>query len=255
MTYALSDSLTMLRRNLLHVKRYPIVLFVVAIPIVLLLLFVYVFGNTLGTGLPAGGGRAAYADYIAPGILLFTIVGGAQTTAIGIAMDMTEGIVARFKTMDIWRPAVLAGHVLGSLVQTVASILGVLVVALLVGFSPEAGFVDWLGAFGLMLLLAFALTWLSVALGLVAKTVESASNLPMFLMLLPFLSSGFVPTEGMPPGLRWFAENQPFTPITETLRALLTDAPVDGSQALAALLWCAAITAGSYIWALRRYNR
>jgi ABC-2 type transport system permease protein len=255
MTYAISDSLTMLRRNLLHVKRYPIVLFVVAIPVVLLLLFVFAFGNTLGAGLPGGGGRAAYADYIAPGILLFTIVGGAQTTAIGVAMDMTEGIVARFKTMAIWRPAVLAGHVLGSLVQTLLSILGVLAVALLVGFSPEASLLDWLGAFGLMLLLAFALTWLSVALGLVAKNVETASNTPMFLMLLPFLGSGFVPTDSMPAGLRWFAENQPFTPINESLRALLTDAPVDGSDAAAALLWCAAITAGSYVWALRRYNR
>jgi ABC-2 type transport system permease protein len=255
MTYALTDSLTMLRRNLLHVKRYPIALFVLAIPVVQLLLFVYVFGNTLGTGLECGGGRAAYADYIAPGILLFTIVGGAQTTAIGMAMDMTEGIVARFKTMAIWRPAVLAGHVLGSLVQTMASIVLVLAVALLVGFSPEASLPDWLGAFGLRFFLAFALTWLSVALGLVAKTVESASNLPMFLLLLPFLGSGFVPTDSMPAGLRWFAENQPFTPINVTLRALLTDAPVDGADSLAAVLWCAAITAGSYAWALRRYNR
>jgi len=254
MTYALTDSLTMLRRNLLHVKRYPIVLFVVAIPIVLLLLFVYVFGSTLGTGLPGGGGRAAYADYIAPGILLFTIVGGAQTTAIGIAMDMTEGIVARFKTMDIWRPAVLAGHVLGSLVQTLLSRVGVLVVALLVGFTPEASFADWLGAFGLMLFLAFALTWLSVALGLIAKTVESASNLPMFLMLLPFLGSGFVPTDSMPAGLAWFAEHQPFTPINETLRGLLLGTHV-GDDWIAALLWCTAITVFGYVWSLRLYAR
>lgn len=256
MTYALTDSMTMLRRNLLHVKRYPIVLFVLGMPVVLLLLFVYVFGNTLGTGLQeGGGGRAAYADYIAPGILLFTIVGGAQTTAIGIAMDMTEGIIARFKTMAIWRPAVLAGHVLGSLAQTVVSLALVLLAALLVGFTPAASLGNWLAAAGLMLYLAFALTWLSVALGLVATTVESASNLPMFLLLLPFLGSGFVPTDSMPAGLRWFAENQPFTPINETLRALLTDAPIERADAIAALAWCTAITAAGYVWALRRYNR
>jgi ABC-2 type transport system permease protein len=255
MTYALTDSFTMLRRNLLHVRRYPIVLFSAGIPIVLLLLFVFVFGDTLGAGLEAGGGRDAYADYITPGILLFTVIGGAQLVPISVAMDMTEGIVARFKTMDIWRPAVLAGHVLSSLIQTLLSIVGVLAVALLVGFRPDASFSDWLAAFGLMLLLAFALTWLCVAFGLVTKSVEAASNLPMFLLLFPFLGSGFVPTDSMPAGLRWFAEHQPFTPINETLRALLTDGPVNSSDAIAAVAWCVAITLVGYVWSLRLYNR
>jgi ABC-2 type transport system permease protein len=252
----MTDTLTLVRRQLVHMKRYPLTLFTAGIPVVLLLLFVFVFGNTLGDGLPApGGGRAAYADYIAPGILLFTVVSGAQITAISVAMDMTEGIVARLKTMAIWRPAVLASHVLSSVAQTLLSLLAVLIAALLVGFSPSASAVEWLAALALMLGLALALTWLSVALGLVAKSVESASNLPMFLMLLPFLGSGFVPTDSMPAGLRWFADNQPFTPINETLRGLLTQAPVSSADALAAVIWCAALTAAGFPWAMRLYNR
>jgi ABC-2 type transport system permease protein len=187
-------------------------------------------------------------------MLLFTIVGGAQLTAITVSMDMTEGIVARFKTMAVWRGAVLAGHVIGSMIQTLLAMVLVVAVALAVGFSPHASVPEWLAAIGLVVFLTFALTWLSVALGLVAKSVESASNLPMFLMLLPFLGSGFVPTDSMPAGLRWFADHQPFTPINEALRALLAGTHV-GSDGIVALAWCAVITAASYAWALRLYNR
>jgi ABC-2 type transport system permease protein len=257
MTYALSDSRTMLRRNLRRMRRNPgLTLFVAGIPIVLLLLFVYVFGGTLGAGLPgaAGNDRSAYADYLAPGMVLFTIVGGAQLTAIAVSMDMTEGIVARFKTMAVWRGAVLAGHVIGSMIQTLLAMALVLAVALAIGFRPHASALEWLAAGGLVVLITFALTWLSVALGLVAKSVESASNLPMFLFLLPFLGSGFVPTDSMPAGLSWFADHQPFTPINETLRALLEGTSA-GSDGLVALAWCAAITAASYASAMRLYNR
>jgi ABC-2 type transport system permease protein len=254
MTYALTDSRTMLRRNLRRMRRNPgLTLFVAGIPIVLLLLFVYVFGGTLGAGL-SGGSRSDYAGYLAPGMLLFTIVGGAQLTAIAVSMDMTEGIVARFKTMAVWRGAVLAGHVIGSMIQTLLAMVLVLAVAIAVGFRPHASVPEWLAAIGLVVFLTFALTWLSVALGLVAKSVESASNLPMFLMLLPFLGSGFVPTDSMPAGLRWFADHQPFTPINEALRALLAGTHV-GSDAIVALAWCAIITAAGYAWALKLYNR
>jgi ABC-2 type transport system permease protein len=244
----------MLRRNLRRMRRNPgLTLFVAGIPIVLLLLFVYVFGGTLGAGL-SGGSRSDYAGYLAPGMLLFTIVGGAQLTAIAVSMDMTEGIVARFKTMAVWRGAVLAGHVIGSMIQTLLAMVLVLAVAIAVGFRPHASAPGWLAAAGLVVFLTFALTWLSVALGLVAKSVESASNLPMFLMLLPFLGSGFVPTDSMPAGLRWFADHQPFTPINEALRAMLAGTHV-GSDGIVALAWCAIITAGSYAWALKLYNR
>jgi ABC-2 type transport system permease protein len=255
--YALTDSTTMLRRNLRRMRRNPgLTLFVAGIPLVILLLFVYVFGGTLGAGLPGatGSDRGAYADYLAPGILLFTVVGGAQMTAIGIAMDMTEGIIARFKTMAVWRGSVLAGHVIANLLQTLLAVVLVLAVALAIGFRPHASVLDWLAAAGLLAFVTLALTWLSVALGLVAKTVETASNLPMFLTLLPFFGSGFVPTDSMPAGLRWFAEHQPLTPINETLRGLLLGTHI-GSDGIVALAWCAVITAASSAWALDLYAR
>jgi ABC-2 type transport system permease protein len=246
------DSNTMLRRNLRHMQRYPALTFMLAgMPVIFLLLFVFVFGGTLGAGL--GGGRAEYLAYVVPGILLMTIGGAAAGTSISVATDMTEGIVARFRTMAIARASVLTGHVLGSIVQTFISLLIVLAVALAVGFRPTAGPLGWLGVAGVLAMASFAITWLATALGLVAKTVEEASNTPMPLSLLPFLGSGFVPTDSMPTGLRQFAEYQPFTPIMESLRALLTGAPV-GNHIWWATAWCAAIALAGYLWARKRYN-
>jgi ABC-2 type transport system permease protein len=254
-TYALRDSTTMLRRNLRHLQRYPgLSLFPILGPVVFLLLFVYVFGGTLGNGITTGGGRNAYVNFLTPGMLLFAVVGAANTTAISVAKDMTEGIIARFKTMRIWRPAVLTGHVLGSLILTLISLAVVIAVALLIGYHASASPLRWMAALGLLLLLAIALTWLTVALGLNAKSVETASNTPMFLILLPFLGSGFVPVASMPAGLRWFAENQPVTPITDTVRRLLANQHVGGA-AITAIVWCLAITAAAYLWARYLYNR
>jgi ABC-2 type transport system permease protein len=264
-TYVLADSATMLRRNVLHLRRYPsLTLLVIGLPLVFLLLFVYVFGGTLGSGLgaathtagahTAGGGRAAYANYVAPAIILLTAAAVAQGTAISVAADMTQGIIARFRTMAIAPSSVLTGHVLGSLIQAVASMAVVTGIAIAVGFRPTATPLEWLAAAGLLLLVALAFTWLTVALGLVAKSVETASNTPMFLLLLPFLGSGFVPVRSMPAGLRWFADYQPFTPITETLRGLLLGTGI-GHQAWLALARCLAIIIASYLWARARYRR
>ena len=185
-THALRDSSTMLRRNLRHLQRYPgLSLFPILGPVVFLLLFVYVFGGTLGNGITTGGGRGAYVNFLTPGILLFTVLGAANTTAISVAKDMTEGIIARFKTMRIWRPAVLTGHVLGSLILTLISLAVVIAVALLIGYHASVSPLRWLAALGLLVLLAIALIWLCVAFGLYAKSVETASNMPMFLILLP----------------------------------------------------------------------
>jgi ABC-2 type transport system permease protein len=256
MTYVLSDSLTMLRRNLRRTLRYPVGPSVtIAMPIVLMLLFVVVFGQTMGAGLPgAGGGRDEYLDYVIPGILLIGAAGAAQAVAISVAMDMTEGIVARFRTMNIARVSVLTGHVLGNLIQTMAAMVIVVVFALLMGFDPTAGPLEWLGAFGLLAAISFALIWLSVALGMVTKSVEAASNLPMPLVLLPFLGSGFVPTDSMPEGMRWFAEHQPFTPMMDTLRGLLMGTPI-GSSGIVALAWCAGMALAGYLWARDLYER
>ncbi len=252
----LSDSATMLRRNLRRAVRYPgLTLVVAALPIVFLLLFVYVFGGTLGAGLggPAGG-RAEYVTYVVPGILVLAITGGAQGTAIGVAMDMTEGIIARFRTMSIARASVLTGHVVGAVIQTLVGLALVVAVALLVGFRPDASAVEWVAAAGVLAMTSFALSWLSVAMGLATKTVEGASNLPMPLMLLPFFGSGFVPVDSMPGWLRWFAEHQPVTPIVETLRGLLTGTAI-GSSAAAAVAWCAGIALVGHLWARANYER
>jgi ABC-2 type transport system permease protein len=258
---ALADSATMLRRSLRRMRRYPsLTLFVAGIPVVLMLLFVYVFGSTLGAGLggqpSAGvvGDRAAYTAYVMPAILIIAVAGAGQGTAISVAMDMTQGIIARFRTMAIARSAVLAGHVLGAVLQSVMATAIVVLVALLVGFRPSTGPDAWLAALGLLTLTAAAISCLSVALGLAANSVETASNSPMILTLLPFLSSGFVPASSMPGPLAWFAERQPFTPITETLRGLLTGSTI-GDSGPVAVAWCLGITVLGFAWALRLYER
>ncbi|MFE2754327.1 ABC transporter permease [Actinosynnema sp. NPDC059335] len=255
-SHALADSATMVRRQLRHLLRYPtLVLTAAGVPVVFLLLFVYVLGGILGAGLGgASGGRDAYVDYVVPGVILMTAATAAQGTAISVAIDMTEGVVARFRTMAIARVSVLTGHVVGSLVQTLLSIAAVVGVALLVGFEPTAGPGGWLGAVGLLVLIVLALTWLSVALAMVAKTVAGASTMLTPLMVLPMVGSGFAPTDSMPAGLRWFAEYQPFTPFIETLRGLLSGTPI-GHSAILAVGWCALITVGGYLWARRLYNR
>ncbi|MEU8205903.1 ABC transporter permease [Streptosporangium sp. NPDC049046] len=256
MSHALTDSATMLRRNLRRMVRYPsMTLQLIGMPIVFLLLFVYVFGGTLGAGIGGvTGGRAEYVNYVTPAIILMTITAAIQGTTISIAMDMTEGIVDRFRTMAIARVSVLTGHVIGSLIQTMLSIAAVLGVALLIGFRPSAGPGDWLALAGVLVMMAFAFIWLAVALGLASKSVESSSNVGLPLVLLPFLGSGFVPTDSMPTALRWFAEYQPFTPLIETLRGLLMGTPIGNSAAIA-VGWCLVIGLGGYLWSKRLFNR
>jgi ABC-2 type transport system permease protein len=259
LAYTLTDSRTMLRRNLRRLLRYPsMTLLLVGMPIVFLLLFVYVFGGQLSHGLGqglAGGhaGRSGYLNYLTPGILLMTVAAAVQGTAIVVAMDMTGGIVDRFRTMAIARSAVLTGHVLASLIQALASIAIVLAVAVALGFRPTADPLRWLGAIGMLTLFTFALIWLATALGLAAKSVETASNTPMFLTLLPFLGSAFVPAATMPVVLRQFATYQPFTPVTETVRGLLTGTAI-GHNAIGAVAWCIAIALASYLWAVHLYT-
>jgi ABC-2 type transport system permease protein len=171
-----------------------------------------------------------------------------------VATDTTEGIIDRFRTMAIARGAVLTGHVLGSVIQTMIGLVIVLAVALAIGYHSTAGPLEWLGAAGMLLLFSLALVWFSAALGLAAKSVETASNTPTFLTLLPLLSSAFVVTASMPDGLRQFAEYQPFTPVTQTVRGLLSGTPV-GTHAVAAVAWSIGIAVVCYLWSVRLYDR
>jgi ABC-2 type transport system permease protein len=257
----LADTLTMLRRNLLRAVRYPgLTSFTVAIPVALLLLFVFIFGGAIGAGVapgvdPGADGRAAYLDYITPAILLFAVVGAAQGVAITAAMDRTSGIMARFKTMAISPGSVLGGPVLGTVIQAFVALALVLGLAVVLGFRPHPEPLGWPALAALIALVSFATTWLCVSMGLAAKSVETASNTPMLLTALPFLASGFVPVETLPPGVRWFAEYQPFTPIIETTRGLLAGTPIDGSMVLQSVGWCVLFGTVGYVWSRSLYRR
>ncbi|CAN5133895.1 ABC transporter permease [soil metagenome] len=256
-SHLVADAITMLRRNLLHIVRYPgLSVFTILGPVVILLLFVFVLGGTLGAGLPGvdpAGGRAAYLAYVMPGILLITIAGTASGAAITVSMDMTEGITARFRTMAISRAAVLTGHVLGNTIQAVIAVALVLSAGLLIGFRPTAGLAEWLATAGLLVLISFAVSWVGVAMGMQSRNVETASNLPMILTLLPLLGSGFVPTASLPAGLDWFARYQPFTPFIEASRGLLLGTPL-GWNPLLAVGWAVVITIGGYAWSMAIYE-
>ncbi|WP_037601947.1 ABC transporter permease [Streptacidiphilus rugosus] len=256
--HALTDTATLLRRNLRHTLRYPsMTLGSVFGPVIMLVLFVAVLGRTLGAGLvSAGGHHGGYVDYLAPGIIVMAVASGSMATAVAVCVDMTEGIVDRFRTMPIARVSILTAHVINSVLTTVVSTASVIAVAMLLGFSPDAGLRGWAAAAGLLLLLTFALTWLAVAIGLVSGTPEAASNSPMLIVFLPFVGSAFAPAGGMPVGVRQFAEYQPFTPVIETVRGLLTGSPT-GHNAVIAVAWCFVIAAGGYAWARAgfRHNR
>jgi ABC-2 type transport system permease protein len=167
---------------------------------------------------------------------------------------MTEGIIARFRTMAIFRPSILIARVVASVVQTLASMAFVFGVALLMGFTPHASLMAWLGAIGLLVFISLALTWMGLAFGLAAKNVATASNAPFPLILLPLVGSGIVPTSTMPTAVRLFAQYQPFTPMIESLRGLLLGTPI-GNSAVLALGWCAGITVLGMFWSIKAFNR
>ena len=256
LTIAAQDSSTMLWRELKHTLRYPLLLVgSMLVPVVMLLLFVYILGGPIGAGLGDAARGAPYVDFLVPGILMMTVAASSGPTAINVCIDMTGGIIDRFRTMPVTRGALLAGHVGGSVLRALVSTAVVTGVALFVGFRPRASVVDWFTIVGIVAAFAFALAWLSAALGLVAKSVAGANGTTLPIQfLLPFLSSAFVPAESMPPGVRWFTANQPFTAVVDSLRALLSCAPV-GDTAYLALAWCAAIALVGYLWAQAAFRR
>lgn len=255
-SYPIADTATLLRRNLRHALRYPgLSLGALGMPVIMILLFGLVFGDTFSAGL-GGGSDFDYLDFLTPGILLMSIASGTMSPAVGAAMDMSEGIVARFRTMAIFRPAVLTGHVLGNVILTIVSLALVIGFAVLIGFRPNASAGEWVLAAGLMIAVTVSLTWFAIALGLTSKTAEGASNIVLPIsLLLPFLSDTFIPLESMPSGIRWFAEYQPFTAIIDTLRHLLLGAPMDSGTGWLAIAWCVAIALVGYFWAQKSYNK
>jgi ABC-2 type transport system permease protein len=238
----------MLRRDLKHVLRSPdTMLMAVALPIMLMLLFVYVFGGAIDTG-------TEYINYVLPGIILLCAAFGASTTAVSVSTDMTEGIVDRFRTLPIAQSSFLTGHVLVSVVRNLATTAIVIAVALLMGFRPTTDPLKWLAVLGVLGVFIFALSYLSTALGLLAENPEAASGFTFAIMFLPYVSSAFVPADSMPTWLQWFAENQPVTPVIETVRGLLMGTEI-GTSAWLALAWCTAIAVVGFVWSTVLYRR
>ncbi|MCM6777492.1 ABC transporter permease [Nocardia sp. CDC159] len=251
MTDSLVDTRTMLRRNLVHAKRYPgMTGYLVIMPVALLLLFNYVFGGALSKGI--GGGK--YIDYITPGLLLIVPAMLVVTVAVAIATDMTKGFVNRFRAMPVAHSSFLSGQVIGTMIQGLLGLILTLGVALLIGFRPHANLLEWLAAFGLIVLLLFGLCWLGAGFGMAASSPEAASNTPSIILYLPMLGSGLVPTDTMPNGVRHFAEFQPFTPITETLRGLLMGSEI-GNNAIIAIAWSLAFALIGYLWSTSQFRR
>ncbi|MFJ9246684.1 ABC transporter permease [Streptomyces sp. NPDC101776] len=255
LSLAVRDSSTMLRRNLLHARRYPsLTLNLLLTPIMLLLLFVYIFGDVLSTGI-GGADRSDYVAYLVPGILMMTVGGTVIGTAVSVATDMNEGIIARFRTLAIHRGSVLVGHVVGSVLQCVASVVLVGAVAVAIGFrSTDATALEWLAAFGLLALFSLALTWIAVGMGMVSPSAEAAANSAQPLILLPLISSAFIPADTMPGWFQPIAEYQPFTPAIETLRGLLLGTGI-GNNWWIALAWCVGLTVLGYFWSTASFNR
>jgi ABC-2 type transport system permease protein len=257
LSLAVRDSSTMVRRNLLHARRYPaLTLNVVLTPLIMLLLFVYVFGDVMSAGIRGGGAnRSEYIAYIVPGILMMTIGTTLVGTSVSVADDMTEGIMARFRTMAIHRGSVLIGHVVGSVLQSVISVTLVGAVAVAIGFrSTDATALEWLAAFGLVVLVALAFTWMAIAVGMVSPNGEAAGNNAVPLVILPFISSAFVPVDAMPGWFQPVAEYQPFTPAIETLRGLLLGTEI-GNNGWLTVAWCLGLAVLGYYWSKALFNR
>jgi ABC-2 type transport system permease protein len=248
-SHVFEDTVTLSKRSLTHILRSPDTIITTAItPIAMLLLFVYVFGGAIR----AGGGD--YVNYLLPGILLITVASGISYTAFRLFTDVSGGIFERFQSMPIARSAVLWGHVLTSVVANLISLTLVVLVAVAMGFRSGAGVLAWLAVVGIMVLFTLALTWLAVIPGLTARSVDGVSGFAYPLIFLPFISSAFVPTSGMPGPVRAFAEHQPVTSIVNTIRNLYAGQPV-GQSVWIALGWCVGLLVLAYALAMSTYRR
>ncbi len=245
---SLSDSLTMIGRSIrLSRRQVDTLLMSIMLPLLLMALFVYVFGGAIDTG-------TEYLNYVVPGIILLCSGYGAASTAMSVAYDMGSGMIDRLRSLPIRSFSVLTGHVVASVARNAVSTAVVIGAAVAMGFRPSGGLDDWLLSIGLLLIYVLALSWLAAGLGTIARSVESASGLSFFMLFLPYLSSAFVPVQTMPPFLRGFSENQPITPVIETVRGLLTGTPI-GDNGWIALVWSAGLLVVSFVLATWLYRR
>ncbi|MFP7296951.1 ABC transporter permease [Neobacillus niacini] len=244
-----SNTLVILGRLMRNIMRSPDTIITVAItPIMMMLLFVYVFGGAIETG------SENYVNYLLPGILLMAIASGVAYTSLRLFNDVKSGLMARFITMPIKRSSILWAHVLTSLISNALTVVVVILIALLIGFRSSAGILDWLAVVMILGLFTLGLTWLSVIAGLTAGSMEGATAYSYPLIFLPFISSAFVPTETMPKFVRAFAENQPVTSIVNGIRALLYEGSV-GNDIWIALAWCVGIMVIAYFFASKAFKR
>jgi ABC-2 type transport system permease protein len=248
--HAITDTWTMAKRSLQHIMRSPdTIITVVLMPIAMLLLFIYVFGGALGKQTSS----VHYVDYLTPGIIIMTVVSGIAYAALRLSIDIQKGIINRFRTMPVAPSSILGGQAASSTLSNLFSSLLVLAVALAIGFRSSAGLPEWLAFTGLVILFTLATTWMAIFFALLAKSAEGASSFSYILLLLIFISPSFVPTASMTPILRSFANNQPLTPIIETMRSLLVNG-TPGNKAWIALTWCVGILVAFYLGSLRLYR-
>lgn len=227
----IADCVVLVRRSLRHLFRnMDEIIQVIALPIMLLLLFRYLFGGAINTGGPS------YVNYLISGVIVLSVAFSASATGVGVANDLQNGIVERFRTMPMFGPAVLVGHVISAVLRNIVSVILVIGVGYLVGFRPEASAADWLAAGLILLLFILAVSWLAALIGVISGGVEAASGYAMILVFVPYASSALVPSDNMPTVLKAIVDNQPFTPVVNAVRSLLIDQPV-GNQAWLAIAW------------------
>jgi ABC-2 type transport system permease protein len=244
----IANSLVMFRRSYrLSTRNIDGLITGIALPVILMLVFVVLFGGAIDTG-------TAYVNYVVPAVMLLTASFGAATVAVSVASDMKGGIIDRFRSLPIVPWSLLAGHVGATLVRNLVASALVIGVAIAIGFRPSAGVAEWIVVIGLLSLFILAVAWFSTAVGLLANSPEGASGASFVFMFLPYVSSGFVPVETLPAWLQGFAQHQPATPLIEATRALLTG----GDPGLAlpvAIAWWAGLALVGFVLASRLFVR
>jgi ABC transporter DrrB family efflux protein len=245
-----TDTLIVAERNLIRIKRAPDLLTAFTIqPVMFLLLFVYVFGGAIRTP------GYDYKDFLLPGILVQNIAFGGFVTALGLNEDLNKGLIDRFRSLPMARPAVLAGRTLSDVATNTLSIVVLLTTGLIIGFSFHASVLEVIGGLGILILFGYAFSWVFALLGLLVSSPEAANSLGFIAVFpLTFISSAFVPTASMPDALRWFADVNPFTIVVNAIRALWIGAPAH-NYVWGAVVWALVILAIFAPLAVWRYRR